>query len=547
VALAAYGAMMVAMAFDFSSQINPDGVAYLRIAGYYLSGDVGKAVSGYWSPLYSWLLMPWLALGVSGLLGTKLLAVLLALFWVVGVACLGRRYLESSITRRLLVVTAAVSVLTWSMEVISPDLLLAVLLTYYFYLVLDPATIVRPSRAFACGVLGGFAYLAKAYAFPFFVAHFLLTIALYACARFEPRLLKRYVSVTLAGIFGFLLVAAPWVGVLSMKYGRPTITTAASTRNIPAAVVFGAANPDRAPFSSELKLAPIESGRITAWEAPDEVHVPSTSAPAVVSPAAARSGRLQVILSNLIVIRDELSQFDYFHLALGALLGTAFIGFLRGLASDVGTRYLWGFFTVSLYALGYLPLWAREARYYWPVVGLLMVLTLGMAEQIVRALTHHAESVDGRRVPERRWMVLAALIIAFSYVQVGSHDLLHRYRTTGIDFGRLAAQLKDEAGRRGTRLQGPIAGNYWPSTVYLAYLMNQPSYGSTTIKDPRLLAAELSRLGIRTYLVFNDEGLAERLKQSDRFRALADLPMKPRAMPAGTLAAFEVFERDAGR
>jgi hypothetical protein len=67
VALTVYTALLVSLAFPLSKQINPDGVAYLRIAGYYLSGDLGKAVSGYWSPLYSWLLIPWLAAGVPGL------------------------------------------------------------------------------------------------------------------------------------------------------------------------------------------------------------------------------------------------------------------------------------------------------------------------------------------------------------------------------------------------------------------------------------------------------------------------------------------------
>ena len=88
VALAGYAAMLVPLAFHFSDQINPDGVAYLRIAGYYLAGDVGKAVSGYWSPLYSWLLVPWLAVGVRGLLATKLLAISLAVAWVIGMALL---------------------------------------------------------------------------------------------------------------------------------------------------------------------------------------------------------------------------------------------------------------------------------------------------------------------------------------------------------------------------------------------------------------------------------------------------------------------------
>jgi len=546
VALAAYGAIMVPMAFHFSDLINPDGVAYLRIAGYYLSGDVAKAVSGYWSPLYSWLLMPWLAVGVPGLLATKLLGVLLAMAWVVGVALLGRRFLENAITRTLLIVAAAVSVLTWSME-IRADLLLAVVLTYYFYFVSDPAVTTRPARGFACGLLGGLAYLAKAFAFPFFITHFLGTVGLRAWAQPGLHSRKRYVAVALAGMLGFLVLAAPWVGVLFMKYGRLTISTAVGPGNMPGSVSRGARSLEAAPFPPELTLSPVEPGRLTAWEAPDELYARSPGATSRPAHAVAGSGRLQVILANLIVIRNQLSDYDYFHLALAALLGSAFVGLLRGRASASAARYLWGTFTVVLYAVAYLPLWAREERYFWPIAGLLMVLTFGLVEEFVRVFTRDAEHADGRRVPGGRWVALAALVVAFSYAQVGSHWLLYRYQKPRANFGRLAAQLEEEAGRRGATLKGPIAGNYWPYTVYLAYTMNQPSYGSTTTEDPALLAAELSRLGVRTFFVFNNEALAERLKQSDGFRPLAELSMIPQATPPATLAAFEVPGRSAGR
>ena len=548
VALTVYTALLVSLAFPLSRQINPDGVAYLRIADYYLSGDLGKAVSGYWSPLYSWLLVPWLAAGVPGLLATKLLGALLALCWVVGVACLGRRYLESGVMRACLVVAAAVSVLGWSMEIITPDLLLAVLLTYYFRMALDPATAVRAPRAFACGLLGGLAYLAKAYAFPFFVAHFLLTVGLAAWAHASPRPLRRYAVATVTGMLGFLLVAVPWILVLSARYGRPTITTAASRRNIPAAVVFRATNPDRAPFSAGQKLARVQAGRITAWENPDEVvYAASAPAPATAPRPTIKAGRLRVILSNLIVVRDELSEFDYLHLALAAVAAAGFMGLLRGPSSASGARYLWGFATVALYAIGYLPLWARESRYYWPVAGLLMVLSFAMAEELARAVTRPSDVPDDRPIQRGRWMVLAALVVAGSYAQVGSQWLVDHYPPRAPDFASLAAQLGNEAAKRGTKLDGPLAGNDWPSTVHLAYLMNQPSYGTTTVEDPTALAAELSQLGIRTYLVFNNQSLAERLKGSAGFHPLADLSMTPPPESRGTLAAFEVVGQPASR
>jgi hypothetical protein len=144
------------------------------------------------------------------------------------------------------------------------------------------------------------------------------------------------------------------------------------------------------------------------------------------------------------------------------------------------------------------------------------------------------------KVLGRTFYLFATLLVAFSYVQVSSHWLLYWYRAPVTSFAGLAAQLEDEARRGGAAVQGPLAGNDWPNTVHLAYTMNLPSFGSTTTEDPGLLAGELSALGIRTYLVFNNAALAERLKQSGRFRPLAELPMNPRAPRSDTLVAFAV-------
>src|SRR5688572_4382331 len=58
-------------------QINPDAISYISIAQKYLAGDFGAAINAYWSPLYSWLLMPFLAIGIPALLATKVLTVFL--------------------------------------------------------------------------------------------------------------------------------------------------------------------------------------------------------------------------------------------------------------------------------------------------------------------------------------------------------------------------------------------------------------------------------------------------------------------------------------
>src|SRR5262249_6785787 len=58
--------------------LNPDGVAYLRLASYYSAGNWHLAVSGYWAPLLSWLMAPLLKLGIAPLVTARILMALSA-------------------------------------------------------------------------------------------------------------------------------------------------------------------------------------------------------------------------------------------------------------------------------------------------------------------------------------------------------------------------------------------------------------------------------------------------------------------------------------
>jgi hypothetical protein len=52
--------LVVKSVWMHNNQINPDAVAYIRIAQYYLSGQTDLMISAYWGPLLSWLIIPWL-------------------------------------------------------------------------------------------------------------------------------------------------------------------------------------------------------------------------------------------------------------------------------------------------------------------------------------------------------------------------------------------------------------------------------------------------------------------------------------------------------
>lgn len=55
----------------YQYQINPDGICYISIAQKYLSGNYGSAINGYWGPLLSWLLVPFLFFGFTPAIGNK--------------------------------------------------------------------------------------------------------------------------------------------------------------------------------------------------------------------------------------------------------------------------------------------------------------------------------------------------------------------------------------------------------------------------------------------------------------------------------------------
>jgi hypothetical protein len=52
----------------FRHEINPDGISYISIARRYLAGDLRGAVNGYWGPLFSWALVPFLAASFAALM-----------------------------------------------------------------------------------------------------------------------------------------------------------------------------------------------------------------------------------------------------------------------------------------------------------------------------------------------------------------------------------------------------------------------------------------------------------------------------------------------
>jgi len=217
--------------------LSPDATNYLDIATAYLRGDWENAVNAYWSPLFCWLLAlslrvlhpgPYWESTLLHLLNFAALLVSLLSFefffraflrarkqwgwsggesealpelgwWALGYAL----FLSTS----LFVLSAAIS---------TPDVWVAVLTYFVAGLILRICTNGGSWGLFAAlGFALGFAYLAKSFYSPMSFV-FLLTAWL---AAGNPRKTMKYAAL---GLVAFLLVAGPWVTVLSRAKHRLT-------------------------------------------------------------------------------------------------------------------------------------------------------------------------------------------------------------------------------------------------------------------------------------------------------------------------------------
>src|SRR5262249_53861067 len=64
--------------------INPDGISYILLAYHYLKGEFGLAVSGYWGPLITWMMLPPLGVGQDPLVAARIVACVAAFVFLCG-------------------------------------------------------------------------------------------------------------------------------------------------------------------------------------------------------------------------------------------------------------------------------------------------------------------------------------------------------------------------------------------------------------------------------------------------------------------------------
>jgi hypothetical protein len=394
VAIARFGplllfAVLIAVAgWRYRDWVNADGTFYIRRAMYIRWGMWPASVSAYWSPGLSWciaaLVTPFTD-PVTGLHDARWVLALFGLLYVAASAVLLRRLLGRS--RIALAAWGAATIAFCAVPLaaykITPDLLLGFGLLAYLSIVLRDDFLRRPRRPILAGVATGAAFLCKAYALPFFLAHFTVTLIWHAWNAHHParangspdsavdgsgaRVGKRVIISAILCVGVFALFAVPWIAVVSAKYHRLVISTVMAPNH---AAVGPPEVLHRIPDAYAIPKAPFFSQS----ENPDTGPIPDWS------PFESRAyfmHQIRVIIQHTRRLAMDQISIDFSGLTILAWLVSIALGAAALWQRRAIPACTWLAVTIAIYCSGFLIV-AYETRYTQPILlplGVALVLT----------------------------------------------------------------------------------------------------------------------------------------------------------------------------
>lgn len=451
-ALALYVGAFFLLFPNYQYVLDIDAISYLHVAERYAKGAWQTALNGYWSPLFSWLLVPLVSMKVDLVLAAKYLNGILGLLTLVTCFRVFARFPLSPTFKRVYPFALVGMMLSFVFYELCADLLQLWLMLLYLQVVLHPAFGKQLKWSAAAAFLAAFAYYAKAYTFPFFLVHF--PIALWLSAG-RPPIRQAWKQLRLAWITGmivFAVVTLPYVVAISQKYGSFRINNA------------GALNTSwflSPGLSDQRKLVaePPYPDATSYWD--DPTYAQEKWVGPFTSPHFFLV-QVKWWASNVLKFAGLLNQMTVF--AWLILFGYAFWLYRSKQAPPGYWQLGWLFL---LYPAGYLLIFI-EWRYIW----LLPILLLLMAGHLLEA------NWRAGWMPKLTGLALTLLIPLSLLVQPAQelHDLRHSNRDT--------YELAEKFKSRG--IQGKFLLNYqsfppYGKTVVLCYLTGSQLYGPAVL------------------------------------------------------------------
>lgn len=200
--------------------VNTGTIAFFTIAKKYIMGDFYNAVVGGFGPLPSWLLIPFMKIGLKPKIALCIVNGIIGLLILIGIRKLSYRFEINETLRNIITFSAVPIVLSFTLTEHIPDLLVVCTGILYLNIIFDIDYPQSPFKGILCGIIGAIGYLGKAFMFPFFISHFLLFNILHYLRIEENK--RNVLRNGVLGMLVFFSISGIWIGILSSKYNKIT-------------------------------------------------------------------------------------------------------------------------------------------------------------------------------------------------------------------------------------------------------------------------------------------------------------------------------------
>lgn len=430
--------------------IDLDGISYVKAADRIAAGNITDGINGYWSPLPSFILVPFIKLGFNPVIAAKYINGVLGLLCLFSFSKIFSRFPAQDFLKKIVPYVLSLMLLSFCFYELCADLLAVLILSLYLNIIFAEKFLFSHTKLIALAALGALAYFAKAYNFYFFLAHISVVICIYAKQHtgkyFSTFFLKRWFIVLIA----FFIFVFPYVFFITVKYNQLTINTAGKLNS---SWVLQPGFTD----SQRLVIPPPYPGAVSNWDDPTYQQKATVSA---FTSKRHFVKQIKVTASNTITLGKLLTAFSI--TGIPVLLLFFFFNFIFKKEGRLQNQLL--FFTAALIPAGYLVI-IIEDRYIWLSQILLLLITSLLISGI--SVNFKTNRFDFK-------LVSFGLICTFCYKPL-------------LDLGNLYNRGKYEHQAAQAMFKNGITGNFFTkvynsrhqaSVSVITYLTNSRLYGA---------------------------------------------------------------------
>lgn len=346
----------------YVSELTTDLISYLQIAKKYSEGHFKEALNAYWSPLISWLLIPFFWTDLDPFTSFRILNLIAGILLLLLIIKVGERFDLSPIAKIFSFFTFCIFSFYYQVSAFTPDFLSILTIFLYLYVLTSPLRHSDPYYFLKVGLTAGLGFFAKSYFLPFFLVQFFLFILFEAMQ--SPEKKKILFKNTLKVYVVFFIVAGTWVALLSFKYEKFVISSSGSYNF---SLITSADYPGDKPQYYDIGLLPPpDPYSISSWDDPTYYPVKTRD---VFGSMDHIYFQLKISWYNTKLLPYLFKWFSYFGFALLAVL--IYIPFFSQRKSRRDATVF--AYSTILYLAGYLLIFFEE-RYVLPAYFLLILV-----------------------------------------------------------------------------------------------------------------------------------------------------------------------------